>query len=221
MSKPAVESIEIIACRGISGGNCRFAIQSDNAFPAAIRNVVEQTGWDAFLRSQINGPLLHHHTLKISVAACPNGCSRPHVADIGIIRAKQPELVPDTCSHCGLCGRICPDKAISYDKGEPVFDLAQCMKCGMCMEKCPERAIRAVEDGYRVVLGGKLGRHPRLASELGGIFCEKQVLAIVAECVFYYMEQYRPKLRFGTLVEENYESLMQRLDPAKKLSCKG
>lgn len=221
MSKPAVESVEITACRGISGGNCRFAMNANEAFPAAINKVVEQTGWDGFLRTQIRGPLLHHHTLKISVAACPNGCSRPHIADIGIIRAKQPELIPDMCSHCGLCGRICPDKAISYNKGEPVFDHEQCMKCGMCMEKCPERAIRASKDGYRVVLGGKLGRHPRLATELDGIFCEEQVLAIVAESVFYYMEQYRPKLRFGTLVEENYDALLERLEFAKTVRCKG
>jgi len=221
MSKPAVDSVEIIACRGISGGNCRFAMKSDSSFPEAIKKVVEQTGWDDFLRTQIRGPLLHHHTFTISVAACPNGCSRPHVADIGIIRAKQPQLIADTCSHCGLCGRLCPDKAISYDKGEPLFDLTQCMKCGMCIEKCPERAIRATEDGYRVVLGGKLGRHPRLASEFGGIYCEKQVLALVAECLFYYMEQYRPKLRFGTLVEENYDSLMNRLEMIKTVRCKG
>lgn len=221
MSKPAVESVEIKACRGISGGNCRFAIQSDDTLPEAIKKVVEQTGWDGFIRTQITGPLLHHHTFKVAVAACPNGCSRPHIADIGIIRAKQPVLIASACSHCGLCGRICPDKAISYNQGEPVFDLEQCMKCGLCMEKCPERAISASEDGYRVVLGGKMGRHPRLASELGGIFCKEQVLAIIAECLFYYMEQYRPKLRFGTLVDDNYKSLMQRLEMAKAAQCKG
>jgi len=91
----------------------------------------------------------------------------------------------------------------------------------MCMEKCSECAIRTTSDGYRVVLGGKLGRHPRLASELEGIFCEEQVLVIITECLFYFMEQYRPKLRFGTLVEENYESLMQRLELARTVRCKG
>lgn len=221
MSKPVVESVDIAVCRGITSGNCRFAMDADENFPSAIRTVVEQTGWDDFLRTQIRGPLLHHHTFKIALSLCPNGCSRPHIADIGIIRAKQPALVATACSHCGLCGRICPDKAISYDKGEPVFDLDVCVQCGLCIQKCPERAIRASEDGYRIVLGGKLGRHPRLASELSGIFCEEQVLVAITECLFYYMEQYRPKLRFGTLVEENYDALLQRLELIKTVRCKG
>ena len=221
MSKPAVKAWDILSCRGVLGTNCRFTMGCNETFPDKLEKVMEQTGWDAFLRNQVTGPLLNHHTFKVAISGCPTGCSRPHVADVGIIRAKQPALIPDTCSHCGLCGRICPDKAITYDKGEPVFDLDKCMKCGMCMEKCPERAIKAEKDGYRVLIGGKLGRQPRLASDLGGIFCEDQVLAILAECVFYYMEQYRPKLRFGTVVEEHYEPLMQRLELAKAVTCKG
>lgn len=221
MSKPVVQSWEITSCRGVQGTNCRFAMKCDADFPERLERVMEQTGWDAFLRNQITGPLLNHHTFKIAVSGCPNGCSRPHIADVGIIRAKQPSLLSARCSHCGLCGRICPDKAITYNSGEPVFDLDKCMKCGMCIAKCPERAIEAEQDGYRVLLGGKLGRHPRLASDVEGIFCEEQVLAMLAECVFYFMEQYRPKVRFGTIVAESYEPLMQRLELAKAVTCKG
>ncbi|MCG8531092.1 MAG: 4Fe-4S binding protein [Desulfovibrionales bacterium] len=219
MSKPAVKSVDVTACRGVQGVNCRFTMDCSSEFPARIMDAVTQTGWDTFLRTQISGQLLHHHTFKIAIAGCPNGCSRPHIADIGIIRAKQPVLRSNQCSHCGLCGRICPDKAISYEHGEPRFDLDACMACGMCIAKCPEQAIGTRADGYRVVLGGKLGRHPRLASEVDGVFCEEQVLAIVTECLLYYMEQYRPKVRFGTIVEDHFPALMERIALARTVTC--
>ena len=212
MSAPAVSPYEITVCRGMQAEtNCRFAMKTAAGFGERLEQAVQQSGWPAFLRNAITGPLLHHHAFRIALAACPNGCSRPHVADIGIIRACTPLLDSEACSCCGICYKVCPDRAITMERQGPVIDHAKCMQCGMCVAKCSERALSCHEDGYRIVLGGKLGRHPRLATEIGGVHGEQNVLAVVTGCLEVYMREYRKGLRFGVLVEELGERLDEEL----------
>jgi dissimilatory sulfite reductase (desulfoviridin) alpha/beta subunit len=51
------------------------------------------------------------------------------------------------------------------------------------------------------MVGGKLGRHPRLATELPGIFSEKDVLHILGKALTLYMEHYSRVKRFGDLFD--------------------
>lgn len=213
MSAPAVAPYEITVCRGMQAQtNCRFAMKAAEGFAERLEQCVQQSGWPAFLRNTVTGPLLHHHAFRIALAACPNGCSRPHVADIGIIRACTPVLDSEACSCCAICYKVCPDRAITMERQGPVIDHTKCMQCGMCVAKCSERALSCHEDGYRIVLGGKLGRHPRLATEIGGVHDEQAVLSVVAGCLDIYMRDYRKGLRFGVLVEELGERLDEELE---------
>jgi Nitrite and sulphite reductase 4Fe-4S domain. len=52
-----------------------------------------------------------------------------------------------------------------------------------------------------VVLGGKLGRHPRLAHELG-FYSLPQALEILGNVLTVLIEQRRPGLRLGELIEK-------------------
>ena len=56
------------------------------------------------------------------------------------------------CSSCGLCARICPNRAIemveapeelreAYPKTYPQVDLGKCCFCGLCGDICPKGAI--------------------------------------------------------------------------------
>ncbi|MDO5479861.1 MAG: glycyl-radical enzyme activating protein [Clostridia bacterium] len=45
------------------------------------------------------------------------------------------------CTLCGLCGKVCPNNAISFKNGERVVDKSLCNLCGNCEELCPEDAI--------------------------------------------------------------------------------
>jgi anaerobic sulfite reductase subunit C len=47
-----------------------------------------------FLKKIVPGPLKTHHELRISISDCPNACSRPQIADIGLIGACCPEKIP-------------------------------------------------------------------------------------------------------------------------------
>jgi ferredoxin len=42
------------------------------------------------------------------------------------------------CTHCGLCGRICPERCISENL---FFDFGSCTFCTDCEKNCPENAI--------------------------------------------------------------------------------
>lgn len=44
----------------------------------------------------------------------------------------------ECCTHCGLCGRICPERCISEAL---FFDFESCTFCTDCEKNCPENAI--------------------------------------------------------------------------------
>ncbi len=142
-----------------------------------------------FLKKHVKGPLKLHHELRISVSDCPNGCSRPHIADIGLIAAARPETNREECTHCGACKTICREGAIDFaaDYGMEI-NSDKCLLCNQCVKICPAVAMRSVESGYRVLLGGKLGRHPQLAKDLGRIYSREEALAVVTKTIAHYME---------------------------------
>jgi NADH:ubiquinone oxidoreductase subunit F (NADH-binding)/(2Fe-2S) ferredoxin len=52
------------------------------------------------------------------------------------------EIITDLCTGCTLCGRNCPNNAITGERREPhVIDQELCVRCGMCAEVCKFDAI--------------------------------------------------------------------------------
>lgn len=48
----------------------------------------------------------------------------------------------EECIECGICKRVCPPHAISYDdEDKPVIDLGLCIFCGECVDACPVNAL--------------------------------------------------------------------------------
>ncbi len=172
MSDRAPSPFIVNGCRGTTvsssrGGTCRFSLPVPEGFLARLERVVAESGWPEFLRDVVRGPILHHHAFRVAVSACPNGCSRPHIADVGIIRAWTPGRASDACTRCGLCERLCPDHAMTLgaeDENGPRLHPENCLSCGLCIKRCPEKALPVAREGWRVVVGGRLGRRPPPAS---------------------------------------------------------
>ncbi len=137
----------------------------------------------------------------MTISDCPNACSRPQIKDIGIIGVSAPVITEEACSLCGNCVEVCRDQAVQLDADAeiPVIDSQLCLQCGLCAKECPTGTIVDGQKGYRVLLGGKLGRHPRLAEPLPGIHTEDKVLKIVKKCIDYYKANSRNGARFAEL----------------------
>lgn len=54
----------------------------------------------------------------------------------------KPAIDREKCIGCGVCGDICPPKAITYDEEDkPTVDLGRCIFCAECAQACPTEAI--------------------------------------------------------------------------------
>ncbi|MFV0421298.1 4Fe-4S binding protein [Oleidesulfovibrio sp.] len=207
MSDFASDTVVTTACRSAQGLNCRFGLFMPHNFLARVQGVITDSGWDGFLKDNLRGPVRQHHAFKVAVSGCPNGCARPHIADVGIIRVCRPQVDVSLCSGCGRCAAACPDAAITMSEDIPQFDRALCIDCGQCLMRCPEQALFCDPEGFKVVMGGQLGRHPRLATQVGGIVDDKTALCMLARAMEFYMQHYRNGLRFGALLRERQQEL--------------
>ena len=77
----------------------------------------------------------------------PEGYRGEHVYDI------------DNCISCGLCAKICPNRAIEmvkiseeykdkYPKKYPKIDLGKCCFCGLCEDICPKDSISLTKNVF-------------------------------------------------------------------------
>jgi len=155
-----------------------------------------------FLKTRVNGPLKIHHEFRFSVSDCPNACSRPQIVDIGIIGARRPAISGVPCTGCGACVAVCREEAIGLggEGDAPEIDMDKCVQCGKCIDSCPSGALEQGSHGWRVLVGGKLGRHPQLGAELEGIYSGEEVLAKVGRCVDLYFEYSEGGERFGAML---------------------
>ena len=206
MSKTA--SINI--CRGIESGECRFALCIESSFSKRIEKTIADTGWSDFLRKRYGENVNKHKAFSVNVAACPNGCSRPHIADIGLIRACNPVIDQESCIHCGECVRSCPDDAMELAGERIVINREKCLACGYCISACPTESISCSRKGWRVLAGGRLGRHPHLGTELSGVYSSDEVLLIIGKAVKIWMKNYEERKRFGVVIDRlGYDRLLE------------
>jgi dissimilatory sulfite reductase (desulfoviridin) alpha/beta subunit len=199
MSKE-VKGYRFERCFGPSG--CPHRIQPAGRLAEGIVQLLQSADLLNFLKSRGVADLKFYHEFRVTLADCPNACSQPQIKDIGIIAAALPALGDAVCSQCRACTDICREAAISLEAGQtaPTLHNGRCMACGQCVPVCPTGTLVEGDRGFRIQLGGKLGRHPRLGLELPGIYTEKAVLAIVADSLALYKERSRHGERFGELI---------------------
>ena len=195
-----IKGYQIDTCFGPSGCPNRAAV-SDRLLQK-IESLVKGKDLLGFLKKTVEGDLKFHHEFRITLADCPNACSQPQIKDIGIIGACAAQLTQEPCTMCEACVEACKEDAITLitAKEGPQFEFTRCLYCGKCMEVCPTGTISQGAKGYRIQLGGKLGRHPQLAKELPGIYGEHQVLQIVKDCLLLYTQKSKHGERFGQIL---------------------
>lgn len=195
-----IKGYEVASCFGGSG--CPNSANSCTRLVADIEKIVKQEDILGFLKESVEQDLKFHHEFKVTLCNCPNACSRPQIADIGIIGAVLPGLSDEACSLCNACVQACEEKAILLDeeKRVPLIDDDKCLMCGKCISACPTGTIEEKQKGFRVMLGGRLGRHPRLAMEVAGLFSHDEALQVVKNCLKFYKEHSKKGQRFSHIL---------------------
>lgn len=190
--------------------SCANAVQDPLQVKAVLEAVFKGHDFSRRLAARLNGAQpLHHQMFHLAVAGCPNSCSQPQIKDFGLQGQVVPE-VAGACLFCGRCTAACPDGAITLGEDGPVIAREQCLNCGQCIRVCPNGTLAAGRKGFRVLVGGKLGRHPRLARVLLPLAGEGEVARVLGNCLELFLERGRPGERFGTLLDRvGIETLLQ------------
>lgn len=194
-----IKGYQLETCFG-SGGCLNRAVEGDTLL-GRLEEVLKGAELRRFLETRVKEDLKHHHEFRVALADCPNACSQPQIRDMGVMGALEPAVTRMPCSICHRCEAVCIEKALSIrdDEGLPLIDSERCVRCGKCVQVCPTGTLATGRKGYRVQLGGKLGRHPRLAKELPDLYSEEDVLEILRKCIRIYKEKSEKGERFSDI----------------------
>ena len=194
-----VKGYDVSTC--FSSQGCPHAACSTADLMKDLENLVKQADILSFLKSSLGENIRFHHEFRIALCDCPNACSRPQIADIGIMGAMVPVVGTADCTTCNACVQACPDQAVMFTEIEekPVIDQDLCQCCGRCIRICPAHTLEPARTGFRILLGGRLGRHPRLALEMPGLYSHDQVLTVVRTCLDFYKTHSKNGQRFSRL----------------------
>jgi anaerobic sulfite reductase subunit C len=124
-----VKGWQVETCFGPGGCPNRAVIHDGLA--AEIEKKLASWNIRDLLKERVGGALKLHHEFKVSISDCPNACSRPHIADIGLIGASHPDKGEKNCSGCEACLEVCREKAVvlcgdSFNP-VPVINVQSCL----------------------------------------------------------------------------------------------
>ncbi|MEW5775064.1 MAG: 4Fe-4S dicluster domain-containing protein [Thermodesulfobacteriota bacterium] len=206
----------VAACRGTEG--CENRALDPGDLPQRLAAGLEAMGFGAGLARLLGRPPKRHELFAVSLSCCPNACSRPQIADVGLIAAQRPKADPAQCTRCWACQDACREQAVVLlPSGQlDAIDEAACLACGACIAACPSGALSPGRSGWRVQLGGRLGRHPRLAEELPGLHSADQAVEFALRAARYLLEHARPGQRLGDLAAKVGARAVAGLKPGGK-----
>ncbi len=93
----------------------------------------------------------------------------------------------------------------------PAIDPEKCLLCGQCVKACASGTLVSGLDGYRLLLGGKLGRHPQLARQMDRVLSEQEALAAVEQCLHHYKAHNQRGERFGEILNRTGYAFLEEL----------
>ena len=147
--------------------------------------------------------IMTHDRLRVSVSACPNGCTAPESRVFGVAGVAKPMVTDAACSECFICVDICRRRAILMRNGRPEIDVTRCDWCGQCVKFCPDGVLAYENSGYRIWVGGSIGRFPQAGYVLFRM-ADK-------ETMFRALEASIELIREESLGEESLTSIINRV----------
>ncbi len=186
-------------CQGIE--HCPFSLLKSRELKNSLENLVKKENLEEFIFKKCKGKPLFHNSFRISISGCPNSCSQLHIKDIGIQTRAIIEIIYEKCTKCGVCEKICKEKAITLTSQGPVLNKRKCLGCGECVKVCKSSALKIKRLGYALFAGGKLGRHPRLATLLYKFLSEKDLIEKIDQIIKFYKLFNQQGERLGDIIK--------------------
>lgn len=195
-----VKGFQVETCFGPSG--CPNRAVDGEGIAQALEGELSRRDLRSFLKERVQGPLKMHHEFRVSLSCCPNACSRPQIVDFGLIGAKGPKVTEEDCTQCGACLEACQEKAIRFEESaeSPTIEFKKCLYCGQCLTACPTGTLQEDTQGFRLLVGGKLGRHPQLGKDLGQIYSKDEMLNVLNHYLDFYRAHSQKGERLGELL---------------------
>ncbi len=139
--------------------------------------------------------------IKFAVTGCPNACAKPQENDFGVMGVLRPLMNTAECTGCGTCPYMCPEKAIVMKEDKATILWDKCNMCGACVGTCPNDLIVEEYKGYKIFVGGKIGRHPRLGKELSEEKTPEDVVTLFRKIINWSKKNTSVGERFGDCLE--------------------
>ena len=141
------------------------------------------------------------HKFKFGVTGCQNNCLKAEENDVGIKGALAVKWKEDACIQCGLCSKVCREKAISIEDGKIQVDYDACNSCGRCVKSCPTDAWDATT-AYILSFGGTFGNSIAKGKEfLPLITSEEQLFRVTDAAIQFFEEHGNPSERFKFTID--------------------
>jgi len=139
--------------------------------------------------------------IKFAVTGCPNACAKPQENDLGVMGIMMPAINTEACSGCGTCTFMCPEKAIVLENEKIKIIWDKCNLCGACVGTCPSDLITEEWKGYKIFVGGKIGKHPKLGVELIDVKSPQDAVAIFRKIINWAKKNTKTGERLGTCLD--------------------
>jgi dissimilatory sulfite reductase (desulfoviridin) alpha/beta subunit len=139
--------------------------------------------------------------IKFAVTGCPNACAKPQENDLGVMGILKPAINIDDCTGCGTCTFMCPEKAIIVENEKATILWDMCNLCGACVGACPTDLISEEWKGYKIFVGGKIGRRPKLGRELTDVKTQQETIAIFRKMINWSKKNTNVGERFGDCID--------------------
>lgn len=195
-----VKGFQVETCFGLT--DCPNKAVECPGLDRTLEEELKKRDLRTFLKSRVQGPLKLHHDFRVSLSCCPNACSRPQIVDFGLIGASQPKVTEEPCSLCRACIEACKEEAIQLEESAeaPTINFVKCLSCGQCIPACPTGTLKEDVQGFRILVGGKLGRHPQLGKELEKIYSQDEMIALLNEYLDLYQAENQKGERLGEIL---------------------
>ncbi|MEI6891346.1 MAG: hypothetical protein V5783_04155 [Pontiella sp.] len=142
------------------------------------------------------------YKVKMGVTGCPNNCGKAREADIGVMGVRIPRWESEGCIDCNICVEMCAPKAIHEAHGQYIRDAESCIGCSACTVRCPKDCWKTESVGYAVLMGGTLGKRPRLGTVVAHyLSSEEEVLALIDRGVEYFKKNGQKRERLGHMMD--------------------